>query len=165
MSAWLQCIYMQNISILVKNYLENLRSHMQWYAISDFVEPKFVHSEGKKTKNKKLLKIVQKTNSQCFFFFFLILFTLVCIFVISTSLTKWGSSLSMLSGAKLLAGPSLASCFLRSLACFMAWALRLLMWSPYKGTFVCGGTGTRSMSSWGCPPIWEATRHKRGRSF
>lgn len=60
---------MQNISILVKNYLENLRSQMQWYAISDFVEPKFVHSEEKITKSKKLLKILQKTNSQCFFFF------------------------------------------------------------------------------------------------
>lgn len=60
-------------------------------------------------------------------------------FVIPASLTYSGSSLSRLSGetSRLLVGPSLASCFLRSLACFMAWIFRLLMWSlPYKGTLV-----------------------------
>lgn len=58
---------------------------------------------------------------------------------IPASLTYSGSSVSRLSGEKsrLLVGPSLASCFLRSLACFMAWIFRLLMWSlPYKGTLV-----------------------------
>lgn len=76
---------------------------------------------------------------------------------LSASLTNSGSSLSRLSGEKsrLLVCPSLASCFLRSLACFMASAFRLLMWSlPFRGTLVWGGavSGTGNMaSSWDSP--------------
>lgn len=69
-----------------------------------------------------------------------------------------GSSLSKLWGerSRLLAGPSLASCLMRSLACFMARTFRLLMRSPpCIGTLVWGSIdsmGSRA-PSWDSPPF------------
>lgn len=92
----------------------------------------------------------------------------VCHFLISTSLTNSGSSLSRITGENSLlgAGPRLASWFLRSLACFLARAFWLLMKSlPYKATLVWGstdsGTGSRS-SSWESSAGEDKHREREG---
>lgn len=99
-----------------------------------------------------------------FFFFFIP----VCILEICFSLTNSGSSLSRLCGVKsrLLAGPSRDRSLLLSLACFIAFALRLLMWSIlYKGTLAWGGivSGMGSLaSSRVSPSEGEAKRNTTG---